>query len=80
MQTVKFGVVFKVPKEVEAIKMVGTVLAEPDMAWLTANVRDVYEALGEKFQGLLRKRDEERSGAERLPIGDHERWVLTLPQ
>jgi hypothetical protein len=80
VQTVKFGIVFKVPKTVEAIKMVGTVIAEPDMAWLTANVRDVFESLSERLQGLLRKRDEDRQGAERLPLGDHERWVLSLPK
>jgi hypothetical protein len=80
VQTIKFGVVFKVPKTVEAIKMVGVVAAEPDMAWLSANVRDVYEALSERLRELFSKRDEDRSGAERLPVGDHERWVLSLPQ
>ena len=80
VQTIKFGVVFKVPKDVETIKMVGTVIAEPDMAWLSASVRDVYEALSERLRELFRKRDEDRSGAERLPVGDHERWVLNLPK
>ena len=80
VQTIKFGVVFKVPKDVEMIKMVGTVIAEPDMAWLSASVRDVYEALSERLRELFRKRDEDRSGAERLPVGDHERWVLNLPK
>ena len=80
VQTIKFGVVFKVPKEVRTIKMVGTVLAEPDMAWLSASVRDVYEALSERLRELFSKPDEDRSGAERLPVGDHERWVLSLPK
>lgn len=80
VQTIKFGVVFKVPKTVKAIKMVGTVIAEPDMAWLSANVRDVYEALSERLRELFSKRDEDRIGAERLPVGDHERWVLSLPK
>ena len=80
VQTIKFGVVFKVPKAVEKIKMVGTVIAEPDMAWLSANVRDVYEALSERLRELFSKRDEERSGVERLPVGDNKRWVLNLPK
>ena len=78
MQTLQFGVVFKVPKGTEQIKLTGKVLAEPDFGWLTANLRDVFECLSEKLQRILRLNKEAREGKNRLPIGDYEKWVLDL--
>ncbi len=78
-QTTHLGLVFKVPKDTSSIKLEGLVAAEPDMSWLTANVRNVFEDLSDKLQALLRRKDDERSGPESLPIGDHEKWTITLP-
>lgn len=78
-QTMQFGVVFKVPKDRASIELTGMVTAEPSMNWLVANLRDVVEDLSEKLQHLLRCKDEERSGKDRLPIGDYEKWIITLP-
>jgi len=77
-QTMRFGVVFKVPKDISSIELTGMVAAEPDMKWLTINVRDVLADLSDGLQALFRRKDE-REGKERLPIGDHEKWTLALP-
>jgi hypothetical protein len=77
-QTVQFGVVFKVSKGTTSIELTGLVAAEPSMNWLVANVRNVLENLSEKLQDLLTRKDDKREGKERLPIGDHEKWIITL--
>lgn len=75
----EFVLVFKVPAGTEQVELMGKVIAEPKMAWLTAQLADVFGELGERFRGIFSKRDEERTGAERLPIGAYEKWTLTLP-
>ena len=79
VQSVAFGVVFKVPKDVMSIELTGLVAAEPSINWLITNLRIVFEDLSEKLQRLLRFKDSERRGKERLPIGDHEKWTIELP-
>jgi hypothetical protein len=78
-QTVQLGVVFKVPKGTTSIELTGLVAVEPSISWLVANVRNVFEDLSDKLQDLLRRRDDKRNGKERLPIGDHEKWIVRLP-
>ncbi len=78
-QTVQFGMVFKVPKGVETLDLTGLVVVEPNFGWLTSKLSDVFEALGSKLQQFLLKKDNERQGKERLPVGAHEKWVLDLP-
>jgi hypothetical protein len=78
-QTLQFGVVFKVPEGTTSIELTGLAAAEPNIRWLVANLRNVFEDLSDKLQDLLRRKDGERSGKERLPIGDHEKWVIALP-
>ncbi|MCP4286719.1 MAG: hypothetical protein GY792_20110 [Gammaproteobacteria bacterium] len=70
--------VFKVPKATEAITLKAMVAVEPNFNWLTANLKYVFEALSQKFKDLLILQDEKRTGKQRLPIGDHEKWTLTL--
>lgn len=77
-QTVQFGIVFKVPKGTTSIELTGLVAAELSLDWLVANVRNVFEHLSDKLQDLLRRRDDEREGKERLPIGDHRKWPISL--
>jgi hypothetical protein len=79
VQTVQFGIVFKVPKGTTSIVLIGKVVVQPDIPWLVANVRDVFENLSTKLKALLRRRDDKRSEAERLLIGDHEKWEIMLP-
>ncbi len=78
-QTVQFGVVFKVPKGTTQIELTGLVAAEPDMNWLVANLRHVFEDLSDKFRNLFLPGDEAQSEKSCLPIGDHEKWVIDLP-
>ena len=78
-QTVQFGVVFKAPKDVTALELSGLAVVEPHFGWLTADLADVFDALSEKFRTLLIKKDANRRGRERLPVGAHEMWRLDLP-
>jgi hypothetical protein len=80
MYDITLSAIFKVPKKVRTLQLTGTVIAEPSFAWLTSNLRDVFEYLSEKAQTFLRQRDDERQGKDRLPVGDFEEWTLNLPQ
>ena len=73
----KFGIVFKVPKGTESITLTGLAWAEPNMSWLTANVKNVFRDLSEKLQNLLRKRED---ASKELAKGAAEEWTLKLPK
>ncbi|MAT95703.1 MAG: hypothetical protein CL608_00935 [Anaerolineaceae bacterium] len=75
--TIKFSVVFKVPTGTEEFTLTGKAWAEPSMSWLTANVRNVFGSLAEKFQNLFRRRDDAASD---LARGAAEKWTLPLPR
>lgn len=77
MVTVKFSMVFKVPAGTEEITLTGKAWAEPSMSWLTANVRNVFGDLADKFKNLFRRKDEAASD---LARGAAETWTLTLPR
>ncbi|MFN8798650.1 MAG: hypothetical protein ACK5YH_10160 [Pseudanabaena sp.] len=74
--TVRFVIVFKVPQEIATIKLRGIVWAEPDMNWLTSDIRDVLGDLGDRFKILLKRKDD---AANQFARGDAEEWILTLP-
>ena len=76
MLTVKFSLVFKVPTGTEEFTLTGKAWAEPSMSWLTANMRNVFGDLADKFKNLFRRRDEAASD---LARGAAETWTLTLP-
>jgi hypothetical protein len=48
------GIVFKVPKGTESITLQGTAWAEPDLNWLTADIRDVFANLSEQFEAVIK--------------------------
>ncbi len=75
--TAKFAIVFKVPKGTESITLRGTAWAEPDINWLTADIRDVFGELSDQLKQLLRQKNKEAS---RFARGDAEEWSLTLPK
>lgn len=75
--TAKFALVFKVPKGTESISLRGTAWAEPDINWLTADIRDVFGELSDQLKQLLRQKNKEAS---RFARGDAEEWTLTLPK
>jgi hypothetical protein len=77
VQTVQFGVVFKVPKGTSSVELTGLCAAQPEVNWLVAQLRYVFEDISKKLQNLILG---DAPGAQRLLIGDHERWILDLPQ
>jgi hypothetical protein len=77
MPTVQFGVVFKVPLGTEEVTLRGIAQADPDMNWLVANVRNVFENLSSGLQALLRRRQEAASQLARIAA---EQWQLGLPK
>jgi hypothetical protein len=77
MPTVQFGVVFKVPQGTEEVTLRGIAQADPDMNWLVANVRNVFENLSSGLQSLLRRRQDAAAQLARIAA---EQWALTLPK
>jgi hypothetical protein len=76
--TAKFAIVFKVPKGTESITLRGTAWAEPDINWLTADIRDVFGELSDQLKQLLRQKN---NVASRFARGvEAEKWTLTLPK
>ena len=75
--TAKFAIVFKVPKGTESITLRGTAWAEPDINWLTADIKDVFGELSDGLKQLLQQKNKEAS---RFARGDAEEWTLTLPK
>lgn len=73
--TANFAVLFKVPKGTESINLRGIAWAEPNMNWLTADVRDVFSELADRFKDLLRSKDK---AASKFARGTCEKWKLTL--
>lgn len=75
--TAKFAIVFKVPKGTESITLKGIAWAEPDMNWLTADLRDVFANLSDNLKQLLRQKNE---AASRFARSAAEEWQLILPK
>lgn len=71
-QSVQFGIVFKVPQKTASVDLIGQVCADPDMNWLTSDLKDVFAYLGDKLKKLLK--------ADNIPICSYESWTLTLPK
>ncbi|NER52535.1 MAG: hypothetical protein F6J92_39035 [Symploca sp. SIO1A3] len=75
--TAKFVIVFKVPKGVDSITLQGKAWAEPDINWLTSDIRDVFSELSDRLQQLLRQKNK---AASQFARGDVEKWTLVLPK
>ncbi|MDJ1184257.1 hypothetical protein [Roseofilum casamattae] len=75
--TLRSGIVFKVPQSIDRITLKGKVWAEPNMNWLTADLNDVFYALGHRFKSVLDKPEDNRNQFTRGAI---EEWELLLPQ
>jgi len=75
--TAKLGTVFKVPKGTESITLQAIAWAEPDLNWLTADIRDVFANLSEQLKQLLKQKNE---AASQFARGSAEKWELNLPK
>ena len=75
--TAKLGTVFKVPKGTESITLQGIAWGEPDLNWLTADIRDVFANLSEQLKQLLKQKNE---AASQFARGSAEKWELNLPK
>jgi hypothetical protein len=75
--TANFAIVFKVAKGTETISLQGTVWAEPDINWLTADIKDVFAELADGFKKLLQQRND---AASKFARGAVKKWTLTLPK
>lgn len=73
--TAKFAIVFKVPKGTDCITLRGTAWAEPDLNWLTTDIRDVFGELSDRLKQLLRQKN---NVASRFARGDANKWELIL--
>jgi hypothetical protein len=77
MGMVEFATVFKIPKGIQEIDLVGKVWVEPDVNWLFSDVRDVAGELSDRFKQLFRNKEE---AASRFARWDAEKWELQLPK
>lgn len=77
MATVKFAIVFKVPKGCKSIDLSGIVWAEPNINWLFENIEVVFSALSERLKNLFPDREKAASSLARTAS---EQWTLTLPK
>jgi hypothetical protein len=75
--TAKFITVFKVPKGAVTITLKGLVWAEPDMNWLTADIKDVFSELMHRTRSISRNKEE---AASQFARGASEEWQLNLPR
>jgi hypothetical protein len=79
-QSVKFGVVFKVPPGTERVTLEARAWVEPSFPWLVARLGNVFGQLGSAWQSLFDKSAAERRGREKLARGKREIWEqLPLP-
>ena len=70
VQTVKFGLVFKVPKSVTKVSLVGKATAQTSKNWLFSNLKPLFNSLKPEQQDRVTKG---------LPLGDYKEWELVLP-
>lgn len=77
--TVKFDIVFKVPKGWESIDLTGTVWIEPSIDWLNGEFTDVFiRDLPDHLRDLFGSRDR---AAKSFAVGNEEKWLgLNLPK
>jgi len=80
IQTINFGIVFKVPRGRKSLKMTGLVVVEPNFEWLANSLRDVLDYLEQKWKLFFETNEDSHQGYERLPIGSHEVWDIKLPE
>lgn len=69
-QTIKFGMIFKVPKKIKKVLLTGVTAAETSKNWLFSNLKPLFNS----FSAAQRERV-----AKGIPLGDFVEWELKLP-
>ena len=77
-QTIDFGIVFKVPSNVERVTLNGIVAARPSRNWLIEGLRSIFAYLSPQLQDELRQH--ENSSDPHLLLKDSSIWPLALPR
>jgi hypothetical protein len=75
--TVKFNIIFKVPKGWESIDLIGNVWIEPSIDWLNTEVVDVLRDLAPHLKNLFGNRER---AARKFAVGKKEIWKIKLPK
>ena len=77
--TIRFDIVFKVPKGWKSIDLIGTVWIEPSIDWLNGELTDVLiKELPSHLKDLFGSKDK---AAKSFAVGTTEKWLgLELPQ
>lgn len=75
VQTVQFGVVFKVPEHVSSVELVALCVARPKVSWLVGALRNAWSEISKRIQRVF---DPDRPLGPMLVIGDHESWTIPL--
>ncbi|WP_088243195.1 hypothetical protein [Calothrix rhizosoleniae] len=70
--TVKFDIIFKVPKGLESIDLIGNVWIEPSIDWLCGEVSHVTQALPGYLKSLFGSKEK---AAKSFAVGRKEEWV-----
>lgn len=70
--TVKFDIIFKVPKGWESIDLIGKVWIEPNIDWLNGELSDVIQALPPYLRDLFGNKDR---AAKSFAVGIKEEWI-----
>ena len=75
--TVKFNIVFKVPKKSKSIDLIGKVWIEPSIDWLNGELSKVLQDLPSYLKDIFRSK---KKAAESFAVGKKETWNIQLPK
>ncbi|GGA24478.1 hypothetical protein [Okeania sp. KiyG1] len=70
--TVKFDIIFKVPKGWESVDLIGNVWIEPSIDWLNGELIDVMSTLPDHLKNLFGSKDK---AAKSFAVGVKEEWI-----
>ncbi|MEQ8384750.1 MAG: hypothetical protein RH949_20550 [Coleofasciculus sp. A1-SPW-01] len=70
--TVKFGIIFKVPKGWDSIELTGQVWIEPEMDWLFGELSHVIKALPGHLKDIFGSK---ARAAKQFAVGQKEAWI-----
>lgn len=75
--TVKFSIIFKVPKGLKSINLIGKVWIEPNIDWLNSELKEIKKDLSSYLKNLFASK---QKAAETFAVGQQETWNIQLPK